>query len=89
MQEKNFGQQKKPTMQQTGKEQVTYDGNNATTKTSDSTTSRRSIVDRPLTSSAVGQHMRAGESSAPPQLSPHLSDETVDLVLSEEDRGTV
>ena len=51
--------------------------------------SRRSTADQPLTSSAARLHTRAGESNAPPQLSPHLSDETVDLVLSEEDRATV
>ena len=33
--------------------------------------------------------MRAGKSSAPPQKSPHLSDESVDLLLSEEDKFTV
>ena len=33
--------------------------------------------------------MRTGESNVPPQLSPHLCDESVDLVLSDEDRAIV
>ena len=37
----------------------------------------------------AGPYMRTGESSVPPQLSPHLCDEQVDLMLSEEDKITV
>ena len=37
----------------------------------------------------TGPHTRAGESGAPPQLSPHLCDESVDLVLLEEDKAIV
>ena len=47
------------------------------------------IADQSLTSCVVGLHMRARESGAPPQLLPHPSDETINLVLLEEDRAIV
>ena len=76
-------------MQQTGKPQVAYGASSATSETGDPDARRRSTAGQPLTSSVAGLHTRAGESSAPPQFSPHFSDETVDLVLSEEDRAVV
>ena len=76
-------------MQQTGKPQVAYGASSATSETGDPDARRRSTAGQPLTSSVAGLHTRAGESSAPPQFSPHFSDETIDLVLSEEDRATV
>ena len=76
-------------MQQTGKPQVVYGTSSATSETGDPDARMRSTAGQPLTSSVAGLHTRAGESSAPPQFLPHFSDETVDLVLSEEDRVVV
>ena len=64
-------------------EQVAGGANRAATATG---AYRRSATDQPQTSSAAGLYMRLGESKAPPQLSPHLCDDTVDLVLAEEDK---
>ena len=66
-----------------------YDESSATSETGDPDARRRSTAGQPLTSSAAGLHTRAGESIAPPQFSPHFSDETIDLMLSEEDRAVV
>ena len=76
-------------MQTTGKTQVVCGASSATTSTGAPTTSRRSTAGQPHSSSAAGPYTRAGESGAPPQLSPHLCDESVGLALSEEDRATV
>ena len=76
-------------MQTAGKTQVACGANSTTTSTGAPTTSRRSTAGQPHTSSAAGSDTRAGESGAPPQISPHLCDESVGLALSEEDRATV
>ena len=77
-------------MQQVENEQVAGGANSgAATVRAGSTTSRRSTADQTHVTDVAGPYMRTGESSVPPQLSPHLSDEQVDLVLSEEDKITV
>ena len=76
-------------MQKTKKTQVAGGVNSVTTAAAAPSTSRRSTAGQPHISSAAEPYMRAGESGAPPQLSPHLCDESVDLVLSEEDRAIV
>ena len=76
-------------MQKTKNEQVAYGAKNVPSATDASDANRRSTADKSHTSSEAGPYTRTGESGAPPQLSPHLCDETVDLLLSEEDKATV
>ena len=76
-------------MQKTKKTQVAGGVNSVTTTAAAPSTSRRSTAGQPHISSTAEPYTRAGESGAPPQLSPHLCDESVDLVLSEEDRAIV
>ena len=76
-------------MQKTESEQVAYGVKNVAAATDASDANRRSTTDRSHTPSEAGPYMRTGESGAPPQLSPHLCDETVGLLLSEEDKATV
>ena len=75
--------------QQAENEQVAYGATSAATVRPVSTTSRRSTTDHTQVPSVAGPYMRTGESSVPPQISPHLCDEQVDLMLSEEDKITV
>ena len=75
--------------QQAENEQVACGANSAATVRPASTTSRRSTADQTQVPSVAGPYMRIGESSVPPQISPHLCDEQVDLMLSEEDKITV
>ena len=75
--------------QQAENEQVAYGATSDATVRPVSTTSRRSTTDHTQVPSVAGPYMRTGESSVPPQISPHLCDEQVDLMLSEEDKMTV
>ena len=72
-------------MQKTENEQVAYGAKNVASATDASDANRRSTI--------LHQRMdRIREQGSPgctPQLSPHLCDETVDLLLSEEDKATV
>ena len=70
-------------------EQVADGANNATSARGANNTNIRSATEQLHTPFVAGLYTRAGESGAPPQKSPHLSDETVDLLLSEEDKYTV
>ena len=73
-------------MQQAENEQVAGDAKSAATVRPASTTSRRSMADHTQVPSVAGPYMRTGQSSVPPQISPHLCDEQVHLMLSEEDK---
>ena len=70
-------------------EHVVDGANNAPTVRGSNNTNNRSTTEQLHTPFSVGLYTRAGESSAPPQKSPHLSDESVDLLLLEEDKYTV
>ena len=82
-------EEERGTMQQAENEQVVWGANSAATMRPASTTSRRSTTDQTQVPSVAMPYMHTGESSVPPQLSPHLCDEQVDLMLSEEDKITV
>ena len=70
-------------------EQVADGANNAANAKGSNNTNNRSTTEQWNTPFSASLYTRAGESSAPPQKSPHLSDESVDLMLSEEDKYTV
>ena len=71
----------------TTSEQVGGGTNNATTARGNM--NRRLPTDQPNTSSTTDLYMRPGESGAAPQTSPHLCDETVDLLSSEGEKIVV
>ena len=70
-------------------EHVVDGANNAPTVRGSNNTNNRSTTEQLHTPFSAGLYTRVGESNAPPQKSPHLSDESVDLLLSEEDKYTV
>ena len=70
-------------------EQVADGANSVANAKGSNNMNSRSTIEQLHTPFSVGLYTRAGESSAPPQKSPHLSDESVDLLLSEEDKYTV
>ena len=70
-------------------EQVADGANSAATARGSNSTNSRSTTEQLHTPFSTGFYTRAWESNAPPQKSPHLSDESVDLLLSEEDKYTV
>ena len=71
-------------MQQAEIEQVAGGANSAAIVRAGSTMSRRLTADQTHVPSVARPYMRTKESNVPPQHSPHLFDEQVDLVLSED-----